>query len=125
MNKDNIMSDHTLIELAAKAAGIRTFGAIEAGGSVGAWVKDVDKVGEYYVWRPFDSNDHAFRLLVLLKIDLNLTKEISPMHKSARVTAWSDDETRSDEFMTGNEEKAVRRAIVRAAAEIGKNLHEA
>lgn len=140
MNNDEVMSDHTLIELAAKAAGIRTFGTIEARGSVGAWVKDVDKIGEYYVWRPLDNDGHALRLAVRLSLHLHFHFPDEGEDKDLQGASAGIENPRYDMDMDPNETEwlgsasaeegdgpdkfaAARRAIVLAAAAIGGKMN--
>jgi len=106
-----IMTDKELLELAAKAAGIID----------GHWLGDCFWVGAYdggYEWNPLTDDGDALRLAV--KLELTIGKPFE--HKIALV--WLDDIT----SFAGNSEKeggiyaATRRAIVRAAAKIGKEI---
>lgn len=116
------MTDKELLELAAKAAGI-----------VGEWVKDANYIQDRWYfnvpydnqgmlsgfeWNPLTDDGDALRLAV--KLELTIGKPFE--HKIALV--WLDDIT----SFAGNSEKeggiyaATRRAIVRAAAKIGKEI---
>lgn len=107
------MTDRELLELAAKAAGI-----------------ECDWSGDYFgdgnsVWNPLTDDGDALRLAVSLYIDLRI-------NNGASESVWIDEEiseTHSievpcDEYYEGISAKyeATRRAIVRAAAEIGKAM---
>ena len=112
------MTDRELLELAAKAAGIknpevqdmRGWGEVRYGFSEAVY----DDASEAY-WNPLTDDGDALRLAV--KLNLNLF--------SLRGTAYametegdSIDEQKVDHC--GDPYAATRRAIVRAAAEIGK-----
>lgn len=108
------MSDRELLELAAKVAG-RSF----------AFGKDWHDEGQIYLdgrqWNPLTDDGDALRLAVKLKL------AIRPLEKCVFVE--SDPETLlgqsqfSELEMYGHDPYiATRRAIVRAAAEIGKAM---
>ena len=110
------MTDRELLELAAKAAGIdvdpypftHTFGETM-----------LCKNGGF--WNPLTDDGDALRLAVKLEIMAGSTK------KDGIVTAdwWSADGVEYlglDEPHNGDPYAATRRAIVRAAAEIGKGM---
>lgn len=105
------MTDRELLELAAKAAGIRFHAGCEyssSGGlrTLGGW------------WNPLAVNGDAFELAVRLRLDI-----CRPSSKHAAVCVWVD---HLCDFIEENEgadtAAATRRAIVRAAAEIGRTL---
>ena len=95
------MTDRELLELAARAAGIEyndRYGK-------GLWV------GEFYSgkeWNPLTDDGDALRLAV----NLDLLSEIDK---------WIDIQIREHKYFP-DAITATRRAIVRAAAEIGKDL---
>lgn len=112
------MTDHELLELAAKAAGFRRDFQWNcrflpsAGGSVlcgNSWTK----------WNPLEDDGDALRLAekLGLTICMNGTKSVSAF-----------DEYNKNVFATectahaGSRIQATRRAIVRAAAEIGRQM---
>ena len=107
------MTDKELLELAAKAAGI-SIGPYYANHD--AYLKEPFQ--ENIFWNPLTDDGDALRLAV--KLELTIGKPFE--HKIALV--WLDDIT----SFAGNSEKeggiyaATRRAIVRAAAEIGKEV---
>lgn len=112
--------DRTLLELAAKAGGIK-----------GEWVRDAAFVQERYyfnvpydnqnmltgfAWDPLTDDGDALRLAVKLGMDVCIEPE------NVGVFANYESETAVEE-PTGNDPcAATRRAIVRAAALIGKAI---
>ena len=107
------MSDHELLELAAKAAGIRYDAEkslpVEGRKWWGLWLSFVDEPGEFARrhWNPLTDDGDALRLAVAAN-QLNILHLLDlygdPVLYKADPTA------------------ATRRAIVRAAAEIGKAM---
>ena len=109
------MTDEKMLELAAKAAGMRGFW-VDAGLNVGS-------DAEPLIWNPLTDDGDALRLAVKLKL------AIRPLDKCVFVE--SDPETLlgqssvSELEMYGRPSEpdiATRRAIVRAAAEIGRAM---
>lgn len=103
------MSDRELLEHAAKAAGIDAH--------ITDWfshVKDGD--GDYLKpWNPLTDDGDALRLAVKLRISL--------MMRGISLSAFDQGETlHIEEWYGGDMATATRRAIVRAAATIGKKL---
>ena len=105
-------NDRELLELAAKAAGI------ELGG-----VRRIDRIerrengDRYHIpWRPLTDDGDALRLAVKLK----MTVDVNHFFNKVEVRVYSG----TSMFMLAEESEeiyaATRRAIVRAAAEIGK-----
>ena len=107
------MTDKELLELAAKAAGIecwRTF--IDE-----KWGSGILMAGK--LWNPLTDDGDALRLAVKLGFKVNvLTTRMEPFTRVRQheVGTIFEEEHRDDAA------KATRRAIVRAAAEIGKTL---
>jgi len=101
------MTDKELLELAAKAAGIEGF-----------WDgKGLNEKSKPY-WNPLKNLSNAFDLLTKLRM------KISMKEKKAKVY-WGDRSVfefylNEDGSYKQRSEAATRRAIVRAAAEIGK-----
>ena len=96
------MTDKKLLELAAKGAGIV--------GIDGVYPIARDSSGECYFWNPLSDDGDALRLAVKLGIEITL--------------ADTDYVGANDQFeYCKNEDHyaAIRRAIVRAAAKIGRN----
>lgn len=115
------MNDRELLEMAAKAVGIpRQFWDYEFCRSIGHMVTPS------MMWNPLESNNAALRLAVKLHISIGFiwdgeNDQYDPV-TAHRGSAYADEQigiTIKDEF---DEEAATRRAIVRAAAEIGKAM---
>ena len=121
------MSDKELLELAAKAAGIEFVPATNESGkkceaAFGLWIKTIAEPyeGQRRRFNPLTDDGDALRLAVRLNI------EFACFDDSQKVNAgvWSEDSKPYD-CMTpynGDKQAATRRAIVRAAAEIGKTM---
>lgn len=112
------MNDRELIEMAAKAAGMEINQARQAERdalidpeTAGLWIK-----GGCTFWNPLTDDAHALRLAVKLRLDVSINGDI-------QAAWWKGD---SLEFVTeslGDDLcAATRRAITRAAAEIGKAM---
>lgn len=120
-------NERELLELAAKAAGYDV-----------VWNEhwqcfqhrnpSPDKFGNVrHPWVPLDDDGDALRLGVLLGININIdltyydtNGELSPYTEAAVVR--DDVEAWPSEFHSNDAMKATRRAIVRAAAEIGRAM---
>lgn len=107
------MEDHDLLQLAAKAAGIKLEYCPLSGFH---WVES--KYSGLW-WDPINVDGDAFRLAV--KLDIAFGRHAN--------THWARWECNSKVFSENAEKEAVqdplraaRRAIVRAAAEIGKSI---
>ena len=96
-----MMSDRELLEFAAKAVG---FAWVD--GHVSTGLRDRDG----WVWNPWDDDGDAFRLAVRLELFHRLNTVYQPL-----ATIYLD-ATDPDPYA------ATRRAIVRAAAEIGRGM---
>jgi len=104
------MTDHELLELAAKAAGIgRTAWDYEHTRSLGFMVTKKS------MWNPLEDDGEALRLAVKLGIDI----KGSMAHANWRYAVY-DGSTYAE--MSTDHAKATRRAIVRAAAAIGESM---
>lgn len=107
------MTDRELLELAAKAAGLDlTY--------CPAWGCMAPKLGEYFdgntCWRPHIDDADALRLAVKCNLDIELLEDCVFANgvevQNCQLFDWHKD----DKYA------ATRRAIVRAAAEIGRNM---
>jgi len=103
------MTDRELLELAAKAAGVEA-----------RWVSGVEVLspsGEHVIgfkqWNPLTDDGDALRLAVRLDITVGQYKNFS--------FAYHEGDEESEEH-GDDKQAATRRAIVRAAAEIGRNM---
>lgn len=110
------MTDKELLELAAKAGGIK--------GEYVSWCYNGFKEGirepndkSSIPWNPLTDDGPALRLAVKLEIGIN--------PYAGKVVVWSEDNRllAHEKYDTDEEAyAATRRAIVRAAAEIGRTL---
>jgi len=115
------MTDKELLELAAKAAGIEICGP--ATKFIASGVTDLDLVirndrGGDSVWNPLTYDGDALRLAVKLNLSLSTGPCIvkcNSISGALRGNFIEEDSIYQDHYA------ATRRAIVRAAAEIGKN----
>ena len=123
------MTDRELLELAAKAAGLNV---------KGEWADEDDKfthlnIGKKFTnermkWNPLTDDGDALRLAVKLRIDFTWQPAMESviayptMHDTLEITEeymeYSDNGIPVDTYRYS----ALRRAIVRAAAEIGKAM---
>ncbi len=110
------MTDHELLELAAKAAGYEKdwhwnhHFIMSAGGSV----KDNNS---WITWNPLTDDGDALRLAVKLKMAVEVSNR-----KLVWVSSECHQHTTEIKFNNDDPYAATRRAIVRAAAEIGKGM---
>lgn len=101
------MSDRELLEMAAKAAGYDVMRTVS-----GHLVVDFKK------WNPLEDDGDAMRLAVKLSMFI----AICPQDETVCVELIENEVT-ADNF-NGDPCAATRRAIVRAAAELGKSMQE-
>lgn len=104
------MSDRELLELAAKAAGM-THLYCEPWKGMAEYNKHLD---EFYgpTWNPLTDDGDALRLAVKLYLDVHIDTNLTDVTYMDSVT----------EAHLRDPYAATRRAIVRAAAEIGRTL---
>lgn len=108
------MTDRELLELAAKAAGLR----------IEYWAADnfpvvLDEKGRKYGWNPLVFDSDALRLAVALR-DYGL---ILSLATGAQLEVMAKElEAPFEDFENNDPCAATRRVITRAAAEIGKSL---
>jgi hypothetical protein len=105
------VSDRELLELAAKAAGVELTDADRA-----AWLNKSS-----YGWNPLDDDGDALRLAVKLGLDLEL-HGCNSTHPYAVAFDCNRNIAEEEQPDNGDPYAATRRAIVRAAAEIGRNM---
>ena len=121
-NQGAIMTDREMLELAAKAAGYE-FGYVNDKpkikedrnfGSCGTWGCTKHQL---YEWNPLDEDSDALRLAVKLELDVGINSPNAVCIDIAR-DDWIIEQKNNDPYA------ATRRAIVRAAAAIGKSIVE-
>ena len=119
--------DRELLELAAKAAGIKCDSegpyverpVMQSEFGKGNWIENVR-----FNWNPIISDAEAFRLMVALGMDAMFSPEdvevIATQHADGdSVSPWA---VESWTLKPQDTYAATRRAIVRAAAEIGRGM---
>jgi hypothetical protein len=108
-----------LLELAAKAAGIEVWFSRMSDGKGGV-IEPCHRTlnGETVVWNPLDDDGDALRLAVKLEIVVEYRRDASAAfaYNYARCLGIGENNKNLDPYA------ATRRAIVRAAAEIGRNM---
>ena len=104
------MTDRELLELAAKAAGLIIVGSIPSMLHDDDWLETTEN-GPDMFWNPLQNDGDALRLAV--KLNMTLTGGI------ARSDAGEFTEF---DLLDTDKNLATRRAIVRAAAEIGRSM---
>lgn len=119
----NPKDDKELLELAAKAAGLKLADEVDSylPGSHALWI--VGPGGRDLAWQPFGDDGDALRLAVKLGLDLMRTDDDIeaiaglPPHASMERSVPAPF---AIEPLNGDPYAATRRAIVRAAAEIAR-----
>lgn len=116
------MSDRELLELAAKAVGLSNFEYVEDGeGCYFDCGYDGPMTGlsikyEYRIWNPLDDDGDSLRLAV--KLGLNVI-----YHETVRIVDCNGQFESLDSTLYNTDPyAATRRAIVRAAAEVGRSM---
>ena len=119
------MTDRELLEAAAKAAGIKLeWSDSERPGFWGEW----RGLPQWEYWNPLTDDGDALRLAVKLRIDLHTSPIngdaviVTAKHRLPSDLLRQPNPTTAAESYTPDPYAATRRAIVRAAAEIGKAL---
>jgi hypothetical protein len=111
------MTDLELLELAAKAAGMECRLEQPRGAKEPLWIRArVPGSGDAFpVWNPLTDDGDALRLAVALRKETDV--QIHIWEGGCQVDTWRD---APDEHFVDDPNASVRRAIVRAAAEIGR-----
>ena len=104
------MNDRELLELAAQAAGIE--GRIKTHGDGALWLYRDDFADP---WNPLTNDGDALRLAVRLRLLISLHERFE-----VHVVWWRNGERGEIRETDKDSYVATRRAIVRAAAEIGR-----
>lgn len=108
-------SDRELLELAAKAAGYEVRGLSSCGTFLLQHpAQELPRPYHPTPWNPLADDGDALRLAVKLELQLRLR------HSENEVSAYGSPDGRIDEGVHGDPCAATRRAIVKAAAEIGR-----
>ena len=114
-------TDRELLELAAKAAGIKIRWQ-----SYGSYfvICDIDDEGIEAVWDPILDDGDALRLAVRLYLDINQFPATDGYVGMIEIWRNGDGDPAHVEYVKAEDDRlsATRRAIVRAAAEIGRNM---
>jgi hypothetical protein len=113
------MNDKQLLELAAKAAGIR----LEWDGDPKYWTPMYYEGKTYHTWNPLTDDGDALRLAVMLELEVcttNVRDTVTNEVYGAALVIGPD--TDCFEKHKYDPYAATRRAIVRAAAEIGRGM---
>ena len=111
------MTDRELLELAAKAAGLEGFTYISDNP---AYRASHTGLQDWKRWNPLTDDGDALRLAVTLRLEVNCTIPDKPTisvygNSNGRMVACHEDRRQGDYA-------ATRRAIVRAATEIGRQM---
>ena len=109
------MTDRELLEMAAKAAEI----------DIQGWDGNCAVISDPYtrLWNPLHNDGDALRLSVTLQITIQWSITVDDFSPSVEVYHAEDVHSECVEVKTGDDPyAATRRAIVRAAAEIGKGM---
>lgn len=120
------MTDKELLELAAKAIGLEIrMKHYDVGGWHCQWHHVIDKgIDEWIDWNPLTDDSDALRLAVKLGLDVCIDTQLEP-DPSTHVVGFPDHTSRTIDDVVhhnGDPYAATRRAITRAAAEIGKAM---
>lgn len=110
------MNDREMLELGAKAAGFQWNPTISGSALYGCFETDVNQTT--YAWNPFADDGDALQLAAQLEIDITYKAfgedEVLVSASDDRFLGWFTVPYGNDKLA------ATRRAIMRAAAEIGK-----
>lgn len=104
-----VSSNHELLLLAAKAAGYDVYGT---------WGNPHEEFRGLWIngkgWNPLEDDGDALRLAVKLRLQIT--------HYAKQVRTWNGKIGAVYERSVTSRDEATRRAITRAAAEIGKDM---
>lgn len=107
---ENVEADKELLEYAARAVGKGTF-----------WQSENPCLSSAPYWNPLTNDGDALRLAVNLKMVVAIMESSCDAFADGGPKS-GDRELYSCEYIVKDPYSATRRAIVRAAAEIGKNI---
>lgn len=114
------MNDRELLELAAKAAGLTIVGSIPSILHDDDWLETTDN-GPDMFWNPLQNDGDALRLAVKLNMGISIPV-MAATHARVDVITFRNSGVNVMESCNNDPYAATRRAIVRAAAEIGRNM---
>jgi hypothetical protein len=109
---ERTMTDRELLELAAKAAGVHLHHWFK--GHETFMAASVDGGDPDYSWNPLTDDGDALRLAASLRLDISHTSDMPFGPERVGVLGMTEP------YSNGDPLPAIRRAIVKAAAEIGK-----
>ena len=112
------MTDRELLELAARAAGLHEFDWVANDGLMNVY----DSKGRQSVWNPLTDDGDAFRLAARLHLHLLHNDKTEKVLWVSAVVNKTMTHAAEEFFSETDRGAATRRAIVRAAAEIGKGV---
>ena len=116
------MNDKELLELAAKAAGLTNLSYCPAWKCMAEF--DIDKQGGFYkwdtYWNPLVKDSDALRLAVNLQLGISIPPAVDG--RIEVVTFYGPIVSIVEHPQNNDRNAATRRAVVRAAAEIGKAI---
>jgi len=113
------MTDRELLELAAKAAGLYFHGHRKTIFGDATWVSSTGDTDDQFEWNPLTDDGQVFRLANALRL-IVCHAELAVIVKDKQYSwEWIGEIVNED---TGDRNASARRAIVRAAAEIGKGM---
>ena len=113
-SKENEMTDKELLELAAKAAGVKGR-YVWSGLAGGGCIETGDCMANQGHWNPLVDDGDALRLAVAMHMSIDFFWNFQTIaHVTGGVSV--------SELHQKDPDAATRRAIVRAAAEIGKEM---
>ena len=104
------MSDKELLELAAKAVGPKVVRNVECSGGF-----ELVELSSWLIWNPLEDDGAALRLAVELKMSVTVFDD-------AVGIGVNPDFGYREYDISHDQNTSTRRAIVRAAAEIGKSM---
>ena len=109
------MTDREMLKLAAKAAGYYFHGLRIGFNYENCFVSTTNDTDDWIIWDPLTDDGDALRLAV--KLDIAISRVRKQMYAIARYNAWA-----YEDIVNANRDAAARRAITRAAAEIGRQM---
>lgn len=111
-------NERELLELAAKAAGIKFDGIAN---KCGLWA-EIYENNCWGAWNPLNDDGDALRLAVKLSIPFHVFYEGGSVIAYGKKTKHHPEGLDIQELFTSDPYEATRRAIVRSAAEIGRAM---